>query len=173
MHAYIIRRLLQSIVVCLGISIIAFSLMHLAGDPATLLLPVEVDQEDIDLMRKNLGLDRPVYEQYWRFLKGMIKGDFGNSLFMQQDALSLVLERLPATVELTVAGMALALTIAIPLGILSAIKRYSVLDNLTTMGADFGQAMPIFWLGIMLIIIFLVHARLLPAGGKGGGFSSF
>ncbi len=168
MHAYFARRLLQSIVVCLGVSIIAFGLMHLGGDPALLLLPVDASKEDVEVMRKSLSLDRPIYEQYWRFLKGAVKGDFGNSLFVEQDSLSLVIERLPATLELTVAGMALALTIAIPLGILSAIKRYSILDNLATMGAVFGQAMPIFWLGIMLIIIFSVHARLLPASGRGG-----
>jgi peptide/nickel transport system permease protein len=114
-----------------------------------------------------LGLDRPLYVQYGIFLKGLFRLDFGNSLFVREPALALVLERLPATIQLTVAGMAVAILISIPLGVIAAVRRYSLVDNLCTMLAVSGQAMPIFWLGLMLIILFAVRWHLLPASGRG------
>ncbi len=167
MGSYVLKRLAEAVVVCFGISVITFLLLHVAGDPINLLLSIESKAEDAILLRKTLGLDQPLYVQYWIFLKGLLRLDFGNSLFIRESALSLVLERLPATLELTVAGMVVAILISIPLGVLAAIRRYSVLDNLCTMLAVSGQAMPIFWLGLMLIILLSVKLHLLPASGRG------
>ena len=167
MLAYILRRLAESIVVCFGISVITFLLLHVAGDPVVLLLSIESKAEDAVLLRKTLGLDQPIYIQYWIFLKGLLRLDFGQSLFIREPALNLVLERFPATIQLTMAGMVFAVLISIPLGVLAAIRRYSLLDNICTMLAVSGQAMPIFWLGLMLIILFSVQLRILPASGRG------
>ncbi|HSM88528.1 MAG TPA: ABC transporter permease [Desulfobacterales bacterium] len=167
MGPYILKRLGEAVLVCFGISVITFLLLHVAGDPVQLLLSIEAKAEDAAVLRKSLGLDRPLYVQYGIFLKGLLQLDFGKSLFIRESAFSLVMERFPATVQLTVAGMLIALVIAVPLGVVAAIRRYSLLDNLCTALAVSGQAMPIFWLGLMLIIFFAVQLRLLPASGRG------
>ena len=167
MGPYILKRLGEAVLVCFGISVITFLLLHVAGDPVQLLLSIEAKAEDAAVLRKSLGLDRPLYVQYGIFLKGLLQLDFGTSLFIRESAFSLVMERFPATVQLTVAGMLIALVIAVPLGVVAAIRRYSLLDNLCTALAVSGQAMPIFWLGLMLIIFFAVQLRLLPASGRG------
>jgi len=167
MGPYILKRLGEAVLVCFGISVITFLLLHVAGDPVQLLLSIEAKAEDAAILRKSLGLDRPVYVQYGIFLKGLLQLDFGKSLFIRESALALVMERFPATVQLTLAGMVIALVIAVPLGVVAAIRRYSLLDNLCTALAVSGQAMPIFWLGLMLIIFFAVQLRLLPASGRG------
>ena len=167
MSTYILKRLAEAVVVCFGISIITFLLLHVAGDPVQLLLSIEAKAEDAAILRKSLGLDQPLYVQYGIFLKGLARLDFGHSLFIREPALRLVLERFPATIELTLAGMVFAVLISIPLGVLAAIRRYSLLDNICTMLAVSGQAMPIFWLGLMLIIFFSVQLRILPASGRG------
>lgn len=167
MATYILKRLAEAIVVCVGISVITFLLLHVAGDPVQLLLSIEAKAEDAAILRKSLGLDQPLYVQYWIFVKGLARLDFGHSLFIREPALRLVLERFPATIELTLAGMVFAVLISIPLGVLAAIRRYSLLDNICTMLAVSGQAMPIFWLGLMLIIFFSVQVRILPASGRG------
>lgn len=168
MATYVLKRLGEAVLVCFGISVITFLLLHVAGDPVQLLLSIEAKAEDAAILRKGLGLDRPLYVQYLIFLEGLARLDFGNSLFIREPALQLVLERFPATIELTLAGMVIALAIAIPLGVIAAVRRYSLLDNLCTMLAVSGQAMPIFWLGLMLIIFFSVKLHLLPASGRGG-----
>jgi ABC-type dipeptide/oligopeptide/nickel transport system permease component len=168
MRGYVGRRLVQAVLVCLGISLITFLLLHVVGNPVLLLLPQEASEQDVTLLRAKLGLDRPLAVQYGIFLQGAVRGDFGTSLFVQAPALGLILERMPATIELTLAGLAVAIAIAIPLGVLSAVRRFSVLDNLATVGAVAGQAMPIFWLGIMLIVLFAVKLHWLPASGRGG-----
>ncbi|HSB70371.1 MAG TPA: ABC transporter permease [Candidatus Methylomirabilis sp.] len=170
MSTYILKRLGEAVLVCVGISIITFLLLHVAGDPVQLLLSIEAKAEDAAILRKSLGLDQPLYVQYGIFLKGLLQLDFGKSLFVREPALDLVLERFPATLQLTLAGMAIALLIAIPLGVVAAIRRYSLLDNLCTVLAVSGQAMPIFWLGLMLIIFFSVRLHLLPASGRGTFF---
>jgi peptide/nickel transport system permease protein len=167
MGSYAARRLAEAIVVCFGISVITFLLLHVAGDPVQLLLSIEAKAEDAAILRTSLGLDRPLHIQYFIFLKGLLRLDFGNSLFIREPALQLVLERFPATIELTLAGMLVAVLISIPLGVIAAVRRYSLLDNLCTMLAVSGQAMPIFWLGLMLIILFSVKVHLLPASGRG------
>jgi peptide/nickel transport system permease protein len=132
-----------------------------------LLLPQNAGKEEFERYRKLLGLDQPLHVQYWRFATNALRGDFGKSWYADTPAFRLVLERMPPTIYLTFAGLGVALLIALPLGILAALKRHSFVDNLCTMLAVAGQAMPIFWLGIMLIIVFAVRLRLLPASGYG------
>ncbi len=167
MQSYILRQFGQLLIVMVGISIITFSLLHLTGDPVVMLLPYDAGKEETERFRVAMGFDQPLYIQYWRFLQGAVQGDFGRSLYMEQSAFLLVWERLPATLLLTLAGMVIAIGVAIPLGILSAMNRNSWLDNICTMLAISGQAMPIFWLGLMLIILFSVTLRWLPVSGYG------
>jgi peptide/nickel transport system permease protein len=168
MKSYALRQLLQLAVVILGISMLVFAILHVIGDPVLLLLPQNAGKEEYERYHKLLGLDKPVYVQYWKFASRAVQGDFGTSWYTSTPAFKLVLERMPPTLYLTTAGLITALLIALPLGILAALKRHSFVDNLCTMVAVAGQAMPIFWLGIMLIIIFAVRLKALPASGYGG-----
>ena len=167
MKRYALRQLLQLGVVVVGISMLAFAILHVIGDPVLLLLPLNAGKEEYERYHKLLGLDKPVYVQYWKFASRAVQGDFGKSWYTDTPAFTLVLERMPPTLYLTSAGLVAALLIALPLGILAALKRHSLVDNLCTMLAVAGQAMPIFWLGIMLIIIFAVRLKALPASGYG------
>jgi ABC-type dipeptide/oligopeptide/nickel transport system permease component len=167
--AYLLRRLLQSLLVLLGVSAVVFLILHLTGDPAILLLPQDATAEDIARLRSQLGFNDPLIVQYLRFLRGAVQGNFGDSLRHGEPAMSLVLERLPATFELAGAGLLIALCLAIPAGILSAVRRNTVVDYVSTVIALLGQAMPTFWLGIMLILVFSVHLGWLPSSGRGGG----
>src|SRR5467141_2879559 len=146
---------------------LAFAILHVIGDPVLLLLPLNAGKEEYERYHKLLGLDQPVYVQYWKFASRAVLGDFGKSWYTDTPAFTLVLQRMPPTLYLTTAGLIAALLIALPLGILAALKRHSVVDNLCTAIAVAGQAMPIFWLGIMLIIIFAVRLKTLPASGYG------
>jgi ABC-type dipeptide/oligopeptide/nickel transport system permease component len=167
MKAYILHRLFQAVIVIWGISLITFSLLHLFRDPVLILLPPEATKEDVELLRREMGLDQPIVVQYVKFLSGMVRGDFGKSFVAHQPALSLVLERMPMTLWLAASGLLLALIVSIPLGILAAIRRNRIQDHSASVLAVLGQAMPLFWLDIMLIIIFAVKLRLLPASGAG------
>src|SRR5438876_9060983 len=167
MRRYIARELLQLVVVIIGISILAFVILHVLGDPVLLLLPQNAGQAEFERYRKLLGLDQPIWVQYWKFASRAVRGDFGKSWYGDVPAFGLVLERMPPTIYLTLAGLVVALVIALPLGTLAALRRHTVVDNLCTTVAVMGQAMPIFWLGIMLIIVFAVRLRLLPASGYG------
>ncbi len=167
MRGYAVRQLAQLVVVVVGISILAFAILHVIGDPVLLLLPQNAGKEEFERYHKLLGLDKPVYVQYWRFASRAVHGDFGKSWYTDTPAVRLVLERMPPTLYLTTAGLGVALALALPLGILAALKRHSFVDNLCTVIAVAGQAMPIFWLGIMLIIVFAVRLRVLPASGYG------
>jgi peptide/nickel transport system permease protein len=164
---YILKRLFHSIFVLVGISLVVFIILHLTGDPAALLMPMDATPEQVAQFRKEMGFTDPVIVQYWRFFKGTLRGDFGQSFRHSQPALDLVLERMPATIQLTLAALFLALVIAIPVGIISAIKRNSLLDHIGMTGALLGQSTPVFWLGIMLILIFSVTLQLFPSSGRG------
>jgi ABC-type dipeptide/oligopeptide/nickel transport system permease component len=164
---YILKRLFHSIFVLVGISLVVFIILHLTGDPAALLMPMDATPEQVAQFRKEMGFTDPVIVQYWRFFKGTLRGDFGQSFRHSQPALDLVLERMPATIQLTLAALFLALVIAIPVGIVSAIKRNSILDHIGMTGALLGQSTPVFWLGIMLILIFSVTFQLFPSSGRG------
>jgi peptide/nickel transport system permease protein len=167
MKRYVLRQLVQLVVVIVGISILSFGILYVLGDPVLLLLPQNAGKEEYERYHRLLGLDKPLYVQYWKFASKAVQGDFGKSWYADTPAFRLVLERMPPTIYLTTAGLGMALLIALPLGILAALKRHSFVDNLCTMVAVAGQALPIFWLGIMLIIIFAVRLKALPASGYG------
>ena len=164
MTAILLRRLLRLLVVCLGISLITFLLLHLSGDPVAMILP-EATEADRAVLRETLGLNRPLFVQYGAFIGRAVQGDFGQSFFHRAPALPLVIERLPTTLLLTFFALALAVCVAIPAGILTAIKRYSLFDHLATVTVLLGQSMPVFLTGIILILLFAVAWNLLPASG--------
>src|SRR5262245_20683272 len=167
MRRYLARQFIQLVVVVFGISLLAFGILHVLGDPVLLLLPQNAGKAEFERYRHLLGLDRPLYVQYGKFLAGAVRGDFGKSWYADTPAFTLVLERMPPTIYLTLAGFLVALLISLPLGILAALKRHSWVDTLCTGLAVAGQATPLFWLGIMLIIVFAVRLKLLPASGYG------
>jgi peptide/nickel transport system permease protein len=167
MRTFLFRRLLQSLVVLFGVSFVVFAILHLTGDPALVLLPPDASPEDVRRFREVMGFNDPFFVQYGRFLKGALQGDFGQSVRHGEPAFGLVVERMPATFELAGAALALALCLAIPAGIVSAVRRNTALDYLATVVALFGQSLPTFWLGIMLILLFSVQFHLLPSSGRG------
>ncbi|MFZ4451315.1 ABC transporter permease [Salibacterium aidingense] len=167
MSSYIRRRLIQLLPVMFIIIFIVYSLVYFAGDPVLLMLPENATQEDIAQMRAALNLDQPFYIQFFTYMSNVIQGDFGDSFSYNQPALDIVLERLPATIELGIASMIVAVGMAVPLGIWSALKRNSLTDVFITGGTVIGQAMPNFWLGIMLILVFSVNLSILPVSGTG------
>ncbi len=167
MSRYLLRRLVHACLILLGVSLVTFLLMHLTGDPVTLFMPLDSSPEDVAVMRTALGFDRPLHLQYLTFLGGATRGDFGSSLRHRQPALGLVLERLPATMQLTMLALGLAVLAAIPLGVVAAARRKSSVSLLAYLLGLLGQSMPVFWLGIVLILFFSVNLRLLPASGRG------
>ena len=170
--SYVIRRAWQSLTILLGVSIVVFALMHLSGDPIRLLAPIDTTAEELEALRKLHGLDRPLPVQYWNFLSGVLRGDFGKSLRSGENALHLALERVPATARLALTALAFSLIVALPFGVLAAVKRNTWIDR-TVMGAALiGQSMPVFWLGILLILVFAVNFGVLPATGTRAGWRS-
>ena len=167
MNNYFVRRILQIIPVLLIISFIVFSLVFIAGDPVALMLPDDASQEDVELLRESLGLNESFIVQYTTYLMNLVQGDFGESYRYGQDAMSIVLERLPATLELGIAALLIAIVVSIPLGIWSATKQNSSLDLVATGAAVLGKAMPNFWLGIMLVLLFSVTLSFFPVSGRG------
>jgi peptide/nickel transport system permease protein len=167
MRTFLLRRLAQSLVVLLGVSFVVFAILYLTGDPALVLLPPDASADDVKRFREAMGFNDPFLVQYGRFLKGALQGDFGQSVRHGEPAFGLVLERMPATFELAGAALLLALCLAIPAGIVSAVRRNSPLDYISTVVALFGQSLPTFWLGIMLILVFSVQFNLLPSSGRG------
>ncbi len=169
MRNYIIRRALQAILVCFTITTMTFFMLFLSQDPVQLLMPPEATKEEVEILRHALGLDRPKFVQYLDFLeKIFLHGDFGTSFYVKAPTIELIMERMPATLELTSAGLLFSIIIAIPLGIISAVRRYSMVDNIASIAAVVGQATPLFWLGIMLMIIFGLWLDVLPISGRGG-----
>ena len=167
MAKYISKRLLQAIFVLLGVSLVAFIILHLSGDPLSLLISSGATPEQEAAIRTKMGLDDPLYIQYFRFLAQILHGDFGESLYYKQSTLSLIMNRLPATIQLTFAGILVAIVIGIPLGIIAATKKGSVVDSVVRIIAICGQAIPSFWLGLMMILIFSVKLKWLPTSGRG------
>jgi len=163
----LLKKLRNALIVLLGVSIIVFMLMYLSGDPVALLLPMDTSPEIVAEMRENLGFNDPLYIQYLNFLSGAVRGDFGDSLHHGQPAMGLILERMPATIELTLASIAVALLIAIPLGIITAVYSNTIIDYIGSVIALIGQSMPVFWLGLMLLYFVGVKYRLLPITGRG------
>jgi peptide/nickel transport system permease protein len=165
MTRYIIARLLQMVITLFIISLIVFFMVRLRGDPITVMAPPTFNQEQIEALRRAWGFDRPLYEQYLTFLRRAITGDFGNSIQFRIPAMELVLDRLKWTYLLAGSAALIGLVIAIPLGVVAAIRRNGPIDLISTALATLGTAMPSFWLGLMLILLFSVNLRLLPAIG--------
>lgn len=168
MTAFLVRRLIQSVLVLAGVSVFIFGLLQLSGDPTGLLLAPDATAEDHDRLRKELGFDRPVYVQYLSYMRGVVQGDFGESIRSGQPALDLVLERMPATILLAVAAMALAIVIAFPAGVIAAINRGRLIDRVLMSLALIGQSIPVFFLGILMILVFGVKLGWFPVAGRGG-----
>jgi ABC-type dipeptide/oligopeptide/nickel transport system permease component len=165
---FLSRRLLLTIPVLLGVATLVFSLIHLVpGDPVQAMLGDSASPNDIADLRGRLGLNRPLYVQYGSFLKGLAKGDLGVSLRTNQPVSAAIAERLPATVELAVAAMIVAVLVAIPLGILAAVRAGTRVDHLATTLALVGISIPNFWLGPLLAIVFSVTLGWLPVAGRG------
>jgi len=164
---HIAPHVLQLLVAVWGISMIVFMVNFVIGDPLSGLVSAETPEETRASLRHQYGFDRPILVQYAEFARRAIVGDFGNSYLIHKPALDLVFERIPATLQLTVAGMGIGILIALPVGIISAYRPYSLIDNIATFIAVAGQAMPLYWLGLMLILLFSVNLRLLPASGYG------
>jgi len=149
------------------VSLVVFALVHLSGDPVLLMVPADAPADVVTDTRRALGFDRPLWEQFARYVGGAARGDLGISLRMNRPVTTLILERLPATLTLTVAAFLIAVVLAIPAGIVSAVKRGTVVDRLAMAGAVAGQAVPIFWLALLLIALFGVRLRWLPVFGSG------
>jgi len=154
--------------IVLGVTIVVFSILHLApGCPTTIMLGDHATPRAIAELRNRLGLDDPIYVQYFRWLSGIIRGDFGRSIHTRQLILEMILQRLGATVELTLTALIISLVIAIPVGIISATKQYSIFDHTGMVGALFGVSMPVFWQGLMMILIFSFILGWFPISGRG------
>jgi peptide/nickel transport system permease protein len=165
---YLVQRVLQGALTLLVISLIVFLLARLSGDPLHIMLPEEATAEDYEMAARQWGLDKSLPLQYLAFLGNAVRGDLGQSIRLRRPTLELVLERLPATLQLAGASIAVSLLIAFPIGVLSAVRRDSGLDYVGKVIALLGQSMPSFWLGIVLIWIFAVMLGWLPASGRGG-----
>jgi peptide/nickel transport system permease protein len=169
MHPYLARRLLLALPVVLGVVTLVFLLIHMIpGDPVEIMLGEFALPADRDALREALGLDRPIPEQYGSFLWGLCRGDLGVSLQQRRPVTALIREHYPATLELTLAAMLISLLIALPAGILSGIRQYSVLDHSTMFLTLLGVSMPNFWLGPLLIWVFSIQLGWFPVSGKGG-----
>lgn len=168
MGTFVARRLLESVTVLVGVSFLAFAVLFLSGDPTYLMIPENYTRQQIAEFRHQMGFDRPWYVQYGDFLARAVRGDFGVSLRSQLPALPLVMERMPATLELAVAAMLLSLAVAVPTGIIAATHRRTVVDSASMVGSLVGQSAPGFWIGLVLILVFGVNLRWLPVSGRGG-----
>jgi peptide/nickel transport system permease protein len=164
---YVLARLAQSALVVLLSLTAVFGMVRLGGDPVLLFLPMDIQAKDVNEIRQRLGFNDPLAVQYGRFMAGALRGNFGESLRYRRDALGLVLERLPATLLLAGSAMALSLAVAVPLGVLTAVRRDTLVDHAGTLATVLGQATPGFWLGLMMIYLFAVQLRWLPTGGYG------
>jgi peptide/nickel transport system permease protein len=154
-------------VVAVGVSLVVFALVHLSGDPVLLMVSSDAPPDVVATTRHALGFDRPLREQFADYVTRAARGDLGVSLRSSLPVATLIRQRLPATVELTLAALLIAVVVAIPAGIVSAVKRGSALDRLAMVGAVAGQAVPIFWLALLLIAFFGVYLRWLPVFGRG------
>jgi peptide/nickel transport system permease protein len=164
---YLIRRATQSVVVLLVMSLLVFVGVYAIGNPVDILINPNADQEDIERAIKGLGLDKPLWEQYLVFLKQALLGDLGKSFVFNVPALQLILERMPATLELAVSAMLIAIVLGIPLGLWAGLKPESVAGKTIMTGSILGFSLPTFWVGLMLIMVFSVDLGWLPSSGRG------
>jgi peptide/nickel transport system permease protein len=167
MASYLLRRLLLTIPILLGVSMLVFFMLHSAGgDPATLMLGSRADPDAIAELRAELGLDRPLWVQYVDFLSGAVRGDFGRSYRSNSPVVAEIAARFPATIELAVAAMGIAVVVGVAVGTVAAVRRHTVFDYLSSAGVLLGISIPTFWLGIILIIVFGLWLRWLPISGR-------
>jgi peptide/nickel transport system permease protein len=167
MLVYLIRRATQSVVVLLVMSLLVFAGVYAIGNPVDILINPNADQEDIERAIKGLGLDRPLWEQYLVFLRQALLGDLGKSFVFNVPALQLILERMPATLELATAAMLIAVVLGIPLGLWAGLKPDSIAGKTIMTGSILGFSLPTFWVGLMLIMVFSVDLGWLPSSGRG------
>ena len=156
MTAFILRRSTQSIIVLFIMSLLVFSGVNLVGDPVEMLINPEADQAEVERVIKELGLDKPITEQYWYFLMNAFKGDLGTSFIFGEPALKLIVQRMPATIELALFSLFISLIFAIPLGIYAGLKPESKISKTIMAGSILGFSMPTFWVGILFIMFFAV-----------------
>lgn len=167
MYKYVLKRLLLLIPVMIGVTFIVFGIMYLTpGSPAKIRLGEMAKPEQIEALEKEMGLDKPFIVQYANYIKKAVTGDFGRSYLSNREVFDDVLSRFPDTLKLAIASMVIAVVIGIPVGIISATKQYSLLDSVTMVLALIGVSMPVFWLGLMLILVFSVKLGVLPSSGS-------
>ncbi|MEI3613590.1 ABC transporter permease [Pseudogracilibacillus sp. SO30301A] len=167
MLGYILKRGVQTLIVLFITVVLVFFIIRLTGDPTYLYMPDDATDEMVEEFRKQMGFDRPMYMQFGNFLKDVVTGDFGESIMYRQDALSMVLAKLPATFQLAFGALFIAIMVAIPIGVISAYKQNTIFDRIGTGFTIVGQAIPGFWLGLLLILLFSVTIKLFPSGGGG------
>jgi len=166
--AFVARRLTESLTVLVGVSFLSFAILFLSGDPTYLMIPENYTRQQIAEFRHQMGFDRPWWVQYGEFFRHAVRGDFGVSLRSQIPALPLVLERMPATLELAAVAMLLSVVVSLPLGVAAATHRRTWIDTASMVGGLLGQSTPGFWLGLLLILVFGVELRWFPVSGRGG-----
>jgi peptide/nickel transport system permease protein len=164
---FVIRRVIQSLVVVLVMSLVVFVGVHVVGDPVHILISDDMTQAEIERFIQKLGLDRPLHEQYFHFLTNALRGDLGNSFVFGEPALKLILQRMPATLELAFAAFLLAIVFGIPLGMYAGLKPESAASRAIMAGSILGFSLPTFWVGLMLIMVFAVILGWLPSTGRG------
>jgi peptide/nickel transport system permease protein len=167
MAAFVLRRLMQSVVVVFVMSLIVFCRVHLIGDPVHLLINPQADQKDIEAAIRSLGLDKPIWQQYLHFIGGALSGDLGKSFIFGESALKVIVQRMPATLELALAATAMSVTLGIPLGLYAGLYPKSLASRTIMASSILGFSLPTFWVGLMLIMVFAVMLGWLPSTGRG------
>lgn len=165
MTRFLIRRLLRTLIVIWGVVTVVFIIIRLSGDPVALMVAPETPTAEVEALRDQMGLNEPIYVQYGIYIGDLLQGDFGTSLRFNRDALGVVVERIPVTLKIAAAAFAVAVVVALPVGVLSAVRPNSLLDQLAMILALIGQAVPTFFLGIVLILVFAVRVRWFPTSG--------
>jgi peptide/nickel transport system permease protein len=165
--SYIVRRCFYAVFVLFGVGTLVFFISRITGDPVAIMLPADATMQQIEALRQGLGLDKPLWEQYAIFLGDLVRLDLGSSLRYNQPVVHLILERMPATLQLAGTALVISLLIAFPVGIISALKKGTFVDSLVMIFVLIGQAMPVFWMGVLLILLFAVQLNWLPTGGIG------
>lgn len=168
MQRYLLSRVIQSIMLMFGVLILVFFLVRLTGDPARLMMPRDASPADIDAFRDAMGFNDPLLTQFYRFMTGALRGDFGRSLHYRAPAMQIVLARMPATIELALAALGFALIVAIPLGIIGGSRPGTVWDTVCRAVGLIGQTIPNFWLALMMIVLFSVNLGWFPTFGRDG-----
>jgi len=167
MTAAIIRRVLQAMMVMLAMTVIVFVAVNVIGDPVDILISPDADQIERARVVEALGLDRPLWEQYFRFLQAALHGDLGESYVYNEPAITVILQRLPATVELAVCAILIAIVVGVPLGLYAGLRPNGLVSRLIMSASILGFSLPTFWVGLVLIMLFGVHFGWLPSGGRG------